>query len=85
MNKNRQIPEKLYHFTKAEKALKILESKEFHFAPVFKCNDPFELDHYPVFIEFKSKQQINWYCEQTHNIISKIRTDIKSLNVCKKN
>jgi len=73
---NQKIPKTLYHFTHMEDdskgsnpAMSIFRDKEFKPSRVIECNDPFEMNNAPSFINFERNGQvngalINWYCRE---------------------
>lgn len=76
-----------YHYTTAGSAFKILESEKFFPSKVLTCNDPFEMDNSPLYIEIKNENQFIRYCQEIFKLCRKnapllehLQTHIKNEN-----
>ncbi len=72
-----KVPDKLYHFTSSECAIKILEGSKFKGSKVTNCNDPFEIDQTPFYVDLSNSRHLDYFCSEmlqiyrNHPIFSK--------------
>jgi len=63
----------LYHYTEINKAQLILEQGELKASRVLDCNDPFEMDNTPAFVDFGNERLHKWFCREIISLYMKDR------------
>lgn len=70
MRLQKPTPKQIYHFTSADSAIQILEGYKFNPSKVTSCNDPFELDHAPAFLDLSNPKMLQYYSNKTAELIT---------------